>query len=85
MADAADARRAAARLARIAPTDVLGGGALAVKVPDKGPAVQEIIRLLDADAIVAGSLAIREPTLDDVFLQLTGHNAGSGIDQGGPS
>ena len=54
-----------------------------MKVPDKGPAVQEVFRLLDADAIVAGSLAIREPTLDDVFLQLTGHHAGHSINQGG--
>jgi len=77
VADPADAERAAARLQRIGPTDVLGGRrTLAVKVPDKGPAVQEVIRLLDADAIVPESLAIREPTLDDVFLQLTGHRAG---------
>jgi ABC-2 type transport system ATP-binding protein len=73
LADPFDAQRAAARLRRIAPADVLdGGGVLTVKVPDKGPAVQEVIRLLDADAIVAEALAIREPTLDDVFLQLTG-------------
>jgi ABC-2 type transport system ATP-binding protein len=76
VADPADAHRAAARLQRIAPTDVLDSRrALAVKVPDKGPAVQQVIRLLDADAIVPESLAIREPTLDDVFLQLTGHRA----------
>ena len=76
IADAADARRAAARLQRIAPTDMLGSSTLAVKVPDNGPSVQEVIRLLDADAIAAESLAIREPTLDDVFLQLTGHRPG---------
>ena len=77
VADPADARRAAARLQRLAPTGVLDGRrTLAVKVPDKGPAVQEVIRLLDADAIAAESLAIREPTLDDVFLQLTGHRTG---------
>src|SRR6516162_3826600 len=73
VANPSDAQRAAARLQRIAPVDVLDGGlALAVKVPDKGPAVQEVIRLLDADAIVPEALAIREPTLDDVFFQLTG-------------
>jgi len=73
VADPSDAQRAVARLRRIAPADVLDGGrSLAVKVPDKGPAVQEVIRLLDADAIVPEALAIREPTLDDVFLQLTG-------------
>ena len=99
IADPAAAQRAAARLQRLAPTDVLDGRrALAVKVPDKGPAVQQVIRMLDANAIVAESLAIREPTLDDVFLHLTGHHAdygpkapaapaavGSGINQGGAS
>ena len=85
VADATDAQRAAARLQRIAPADVLDGRrTLAVKVPDKGPAVQEVLRLLDADAIVAESLAIREPTLDDVFLQLTGHAAGTGPDEPAP-
>ncbi len=76
--DPADAQRAAARLQRIAPAGLLDGHrALAVTVPDKGPGVQQVIRALDADAIVAESLAIREPTLDDVFLQLTGHQAGT--------
>ena len=85
VADPADAHRAAARLARLAPTDLLDGRrTLAVKVPDKGPAVQEVIRLLDADAIACESLAIREPTLDDVFLQLTGHRAGTGPDEPAP-
>jgi ABC-2 type transport system ATP-binding protein len=85
VADPGDAQRAAARLARLAPTDLLDGRrTLAVKVPDKGPAVQEVIRLLDADAIACESLAIREPTLDDVFLQLTGHRAGTGPDEPAP-
>src|SRR5262245_18127138 len=76
--DAADVQRAAARLERIALVDVRDGGrTLAVKVPDKGPAVREVIRLLDADAIVTESLAIREPTLDVVFLQLTSHRPGT--------
>ena len=84
VADRADAQRAAARLQRLAPVGVLDGNALAVKVADKGPAVQEVIRLLDAGAIVTESLDIREPTLDDVFLQLTGHRAGNGPDKPAP-
>jgi len=85
VADPAGARRAAARLARFALADVLdGSGILAVKVPDKGPAVQEVIRLLDADSIVPESLSIREPTLDDVFLQLTGQRAGPSQDNAAP-
>jgi ABC-2 type transport system ATP-binding protein len=83
--DPAAAQRGAARLQRIAPTEILDGHrALAVKVPDKGPAVQEIIRILDADGIVPESLAIREPTLDDVFLQLTGHRASTTPDEPTP-
>ena len=96
VADPADVQRAAARLQPIAPTGILDGSrTLAVKVPDKGPSVQQVIRLLDDGAIVPESLAIREPTLDDVFLQLTGHHpgagpsapaaVGSGINQGGAS
>src|SRR6516225_2060597 len=85
VADPADAQRAAARLRPFASAQVLDGRrTLAVKVPDRGPAVQEVIRLLDADAIIAESLAIREPTLDDVFLQLTGHRAGIGPDEPAP-
>ena len=84
VADPADVQRAAARLQPIAPTGVLDGSALAVKVPDKGPAVQEVIRHLDAGDIVPESLAIREPSLDDVFLQLTGHRAGTGPDEPAP-
>jgi hypothetical protein len=42
--DPADARRAAARLQRIAPAGVLGSGdTLAVKVPDKGPATMLLV------------------------------------------
>jgi ABC-2 type transport system ATP-binding protein len=82
IADPASVQRAAARLQKIAPIDLVDGGStLAAKVPDKGATVQQIIRLLDADGVVAESLAIREPSLDDVFLQLTGHQAGAGPDQ----
>jgi daunorubicin resistance ABC transporter ATP-binding subunit len=85
VADPARAHQAAARLRRIAPTSILDTGCtLAVKVPDKGPAVQDVMRLLDGDAIVPESLSIREPTLDDVFLQLTGHRAGTGTDKPAP-
>jgi ABC-2 type transport system ATP-binding protein len=81
--DPGDAQRAAACLQPFARTDV-ADGTVAVKVPDNGPAVQQVIRLLDADAIVAQSLAIREPTLDDVFLQLIGHGTGTGPDEPAP-
>jgi ABC-2 type transport system ATP-binding protein len=76
LANTADTCRAAERLQLLAPTEIVDGAAnLSVKVPNKGRSVQEVMRLLDAEAIVVESLAIREPTLDDVFLQLTGHRS----------
>jgi ABC-2 type transport system ATP-binding protein len=84
VADPADTARAAAYLRPVVPASVLDGGTLAVKVADKGPAVQQVIRLLEAGAIIPESLAIREPTLDDVFLQLTGHRGDSGPDGQAP-
>jgi ABC-2 type transport system ATP-binding protein len=40
----------------------------------------EIVRILDAAGIAIDDIALRRPTLDDVFLSLTGHGAASGID-----
>jgi len=43
---------------------------------DNGPrTLVEVVRGLDARGITATSLALREPSLDDVFLALTGHSA----------
>jgi ABC-2 type transport system ATP-binding protein len=35
----------------------------------------EVVRTLDAEGLAPESLVLREPTLDDVFLSLTGHAA----------
>jgi daunorubicin resistance ABC transporter ATP-binding subunit len=37
----------------------------------------DVLRTLDAGGIEPETLAVREPSLDDVFLSLTGHRAGS--------
>jgi hypothetical protein len=34
-----------------------------------------VVRLLDSQNIAIADLALRRPTLDDVFLSLTGHGA----------
>ncbi|MGH8776351.1 MAG: ATP-binding cassette domain-containing protein [Jiangellaceae bacterium] len=39
-----------------------------------------VIRDLDEASIVIDDIALRRPTLDDVFLQLTGHHAENGSD-----
>ncbi|MCL4445606.1 MAG: ATP-binding cassette domain-containing protein [Actinobacteria bacterium] len=51
------------------------GAALELTVED-GPRVAiEVLRTLDAAGIAVGGLALREPSLDDVFLTLTGHKS----------
>jgi ABC-2 type transport system ATP-binding protein len=69
------ARRAAERLAHVGPTELLGDDrTVAVKVADSGRSLFEIVMALrEADA-VPDEVVVREPTLDDVFLQLTGHS-----------
>ena len=45
---------------------------------ENGPAVgAEVLRSLDAAKIPVAGLALREPSLDDVFLSLTGHRTES--------
>jgi ABC-2 type transport system ATP-binding protein len=48
-----------------------------VTVQDGTRGVVEVLRTLDAAGLVPERLAVREPTLDDVFLQLTGHRTES--------
>ncbi len=48
---------------------------VAIQVADSGRAVIEAVRALDAAGVDVEALAVREPTLDDVFLELTGHTA----------
>ena len=40
--------------------------------------VPTVVRLLDAEGIGVLDVVARRPTLDDVFLQLTGHAADEG-------
>jgi ABC-2 type transport system ATP-binding protein len=35
----------------------------------------EVLRLLDVEGIEPGTLSVREPSLDDVFIALTGRHA----------
>jgi len=72
--DLVTAQQASRPLRRVGPTEVLDDGrTLAVKVADSGRSVLEVVRALDSDGVEPDSLVVREPTLDDVFLHLTGH------------
>ncbi|HMA46536.1 MAG TPA: DUF4162 domain-containing protein, partial [Frankiaceae bacterium] len=80
LADAAEARRVAGALSGA------GGGGPAsakediVRVPasDGTATLTEVVRRLDAEGVRARGLQLREPSLDDVFLALTGHAAQDG-------
>ncbi|MBH5335163.1 ATP-binding cassette domain-containing protein [Streptomyces pactum] len=71
----------------------LGAGEAAVQehtrkvtVPVTGGArlLAEIIRELDGRGVEIDDIGLRRPTLDDVFLSLTGHRAEGAEDGGGP-
>jgi ABC-2 type transport system ATP-binding protein len=63
-------------LAEIGLVDMLdGGGGVGVMVEDGSRAAVDVVRALDAAGLPPERLFVREPTLDDVFLQLTGHRA----------
>ena len=44
-------------------------------VQDAGRAIVDVVRSLDGAGLMPEWLTVREPTLDDVFLQLTGRRA----------
>ncbi|MGH9125983.1 MAG: ATP-binding cassette domain-containing protein [Acidimicrobiales bacterium] len=70
------AQRASHRLVTVGASEILDDGRTAsIAVHDSGPAVLEVVRLLDTQGLEPESITVREPTLDDVFLQLTGHRA----------
>jgi ABC-2 type transport system ATP-binding protein len=67
---------AAGKLAPLGNVDVQGTK-LFLSV-DGPTALLEAVRVLDAEHLEPTSLVVREPTLDDVFLAITGHAAEEG-------
>jgi ABC-2 type transport system ATP-binding protein len=51
------------------------GKLLRVNVSSGAAAMLETVRILDASQLTPTTMVLREPTLDDVFLALTGHAA----------
>ena len=67
---------AAAQLARItsdAATDV-NGLVVSARVPSAGGELPALLRSLDAAGVGLASIEVRRPTLDDVFLTMTGRS-----------
>ncbi|MDQ1373672.1 MAG: type transport system ATP-binding protein, partial [Actinomycetota bacterium] len=62
-------------LAEIGSTDIgANSHTLEIKVDDGAGALLRAVRLLDSAHLEPTGVAVREPTLDDVFLQLTGRS-----------
>ena len=84
--DPATIDRAKSLLADVGPTDLAPDRRhVDVKVDDGARALVEVVRLLDHAGLPPATVVVREPTLDDVFLQLTGRPADeeSGVTDGG--
>ncbi|MFZ1063254.1 MAG: ATP-binding cassette domain-containing protein [Acidimicrobiales bacterium] len=72
----ADAKRGAQLIADISSLPANVDGTVVEFTVDRGPAAAaDALRRIDAANIALAGLTIREPSLDDVFLSLTGHKA----------
>jgi ABC-2 type transport system ATP-binding protein len=74
--DAAKVPGAATALAALVPgsTADVEGTVVSLRVPRAGHELPGLLRTLDRDGIALDSIEVRRPTLDDVFLTLTGRS-----------
>jgi ABC-2 type transport system ATP-binding protein len=78
VADPADLSRAADSLRRVAGAEpTVRTEIRRISVPASAGLVARSVRALDSAGIELVDIAVRRPTLDDVFLQLTGHTTGA--------
>ncbi|MBU4213631.1 MAG: ATP-binding cassette domain-containing protein [Actinobacteria bacterium] len=76
LADAADREGAQAALAAVGGGEVLDGGTpreLSTAAPDGARSLAQVLADLATRGIEVLDIGLRRPTLDDVFLTLTGH------------
>jgi len=79
--DAARTARAAAALATLGAVSVDRDATRLQLTVDDGPrAMVQVVRSLDDAQLPPTTLALREPSLDDVFLSLTGHGVAADRD-----
>jgi ABC-2 type transport system ATP-binding protein len=73
LSDVATARRAAEILDKVgAKPPSVDGSSIELPVDDGPRSAMEALRLLDSHALAPTTFVLREPSLDDVFLSLTG-------------
>lgn len=80
-ADGAAAREILARYGDGAPEISSDGRGLDVAVSDGPPALQHVLADLRSAGVELHDAGMRRPTLDDVFLKLTGHKADMTADE----
>ena len=74
--DSAQAETAVRALAPMCGEDpALSDGLVRIGVTQRSGSIVEAVRLLDEAGVGVDDIALRRPTLDDVFLALTGHAA----------
>lgn len=75
----ADSKAAFAALAAVASSEVQrsenGRRAMSARVDSGQRALSEVLQRLEASGVEVLDIGLRRPTLDDVFLELTGHGA----------
>ena len=59
----------------------IDGECLELHVDRGGTALVEAVRVLDAASLEPAAMTVREPSLDDVFLELTGKPAEEDLDE----
>jgi ABC-2 type transport system ATP-binding protein len=82
-----DARVADAALAALAPVSdgrpLFEDGSLRIPLERRRGEIAEVVRRLDDAGIAIEEIAVGRPSLDDVFLELTGHAAEPAADEAG--
>jgi ABC-2 type transport system ATP-binding protein len=79
-ASTGDAERSSGLLSGISSNPPNVEGTVIELTVDQGPASAAVaLRRLDEAGITLAGLALREPSLDDVFLNITGHKAEDGV------
>jgi ABC-2 type transport system ATP-binding protein len=82
---ALDVPRARAVLEAVCDGDVRAdtvGRRVTANAPGGAQTLMEVLRRVDADAILLDDVGLRRPTLDDVFLALTGHDTAAELSDG---
>ncbi len=73
--DSRAAEQAGGEVGRFASHVEIDGERLLLTVADGAKTAMDVLRALDGAGVEVAGLTLREPSLDDVFLSLTGHRA----------